>query len=214
MAQCKAKSKRSGVRCKNNAVTGMQVCRMHGGKSLAGADSGTFVTGRYSKHLPDRLAGKYLEALADKDLIRLNEEIALVDTRLRDQLDHLAVAGMAANGWSRAKDAFDAFRIANASGRRAAMRVALNNLESILNTGADDAIAWKTILDLIESRRKLVETERRRLLDEDQVITVERLMIFVSAISDIIRRNVASREERGAVSHEVRLLVAGSDNSR
>ena len=28
--QCSAKSKRSGVRCLNNAVTGATICRMHG----------------------------------------------------------------------------------------------------------------------------------------------------------------------------------------
>lgn len=28
--QCKAKSKRSGVRCLNNAVKGASICRMHG----------------------------------------------------------------------------------------------------------------------------------------------------------------------------------------
>lgn len=30
MSQCRAKSKRSGVRCKNHAVQGKSVCRMHG----------------------------------------------------------------------------------------------------------------------------------------------------------------------------------------
>lgn len=30
MIQCKAKSKRSGIQCKNNAVRGKSVCRMHG----------------------------------------------------------------------------------------------------------------------------------------------------------------------------------------
>ncbi len=30
MVQCKAKSKRSGVQCKNNAVKKKTVCRMHG----------------------------------------------------------------------------------------------------------------------------------------------------------------------------------------
>jgi len=32
-SQCKAKSKRSGVRCRAPAVKGKSVCRMHGGKS-------------------------------------------------------------------------------------------------------------------------------------------------------------------------------------
>ena len=30
MTQCKAKSKRSGLQCKNNTVKGKAVCRMHG----------------------------------------------------------------------------------------------------------------------------------------------------------------------------------------
>lgn len=30
MVQCKAKSKRSGIQCRNQAVNGKSVCRMHG----------------------------------------------------------------------------------------------------------------------------------------------------------------------------------------
>lgn len=32
--QCSAKSKRSGERCKNRAMTGKKVCRIHGGKAV------------------------------------------------------------------------------------------------------------------------------------------------------------------------------------
>lgn len=34
MAQCKAKSKRSGERCKKHALKGKNVCKIHGGKSI------------------------------------------------------------------------------------------------------------------------------------------------------------------------------------
>ena len=30
MVQCKARSKRSGVQCRNHAVSGKRVCRIHG----------------------------------------------------------------------------------------------------------------------------------------------------------------------------------------
>ena len=36
MAQCAAKSKQSGERCKKDAVASMSVCHIHGGKSLTG----------------------------------------------------------------------------------------------------------------------------------------------------------------------------------
>ena len=37
-ARCTAKSKRTGKRCKNVAVRGKRVCRLHGGLSLSGED--------------------------------------------------------------------------------------------------------------------------------------------------------------------------------
>lgn len=213
MAQCIAKSKRSGERCRKHAIKTSRVCAIHGGKSLKGTDAPSFVTGRYSKYLPDQLQERYQEALQDEELIRLDDEIALIDARLREQLDRLTVVGMNAGGWDAARAHFRAFRLATNRGRRVAALEALNALEAVLDANTSDSVAWSTIRELIDDRRKLVETERRRLLDEDQVITVERLMLFVAAISDIIRRNVASREERASVADEVRLLVSGSPGS-
>lgn len=40
MQRCKAKSKRSGERCKNFAVKGCKVCRMHGAKGGPKTDEG------------------------------------------------------------------------------------------------------------------------------------------------------------------------------
>ena len=41
-----------------------------------------FETGRYSKYLPTRLAGRYEEARADPELLALRDDIALLDTRV------------------------------------------------------------------------------------------------------------------------------------
>lgn len=40
MQRCKAKSKRSGERCKNYAVRGYSVCRMHGARGGPKTDEG------------------------------------------------------------------------------------------------------------------------------------------------------------------------------
>src|SRR5690606_14036435 len=58
MAQCKAKSKRSGVRCKKDAVIGGEVCHIHGGKTPKGVDSPQYIHGRYSKTLPQQIRAK------------------------------------------------------------------------------------------------------------------------------------------------------------
>ena len=53
-------------------------------------------------------------------------------------------------------------------------------------------------------------TNSTRLLVARDGVTVERLMILVAAVVDIVKRNVASREERAAVADEVRRLVSGN----
>jgi len=171
MSQCRAISKRSGERCRKHSSKGLNVCSMHGGKSLRGVDSPRFKTGRHSRYLPANMVEKYEQALADEELMRLNDEIALVDALLQNQLEYL-------------------------------------------NQEGEEPVAWAQVMGLVEQRRKLVDTERKRLLDEDQVITIERLMILVAAVADIVQRNVASREERAAVANELRLLVSGADGPR
>jgi hypothetical protein len=203
-------SKRTRVRCKRFAAPGRATCNLHGGKSLKGVNATSFKHGRFSKYLPDRLVERYREALADEELLRLDDEIALLDTRLQDLLARLHQDGEGPGAWHQIHDAHQRLEQAIARDDANATQAGLVMLSNAIASGRDESSAWRMILQLIEQRRKLVDTERRRLLDEDQVITVERLMIFVAALTDIIRRNVASREERAAVSNEIRCLVSGN----
>ena len=210
MNQCKAMSKRSGERCRKHSSKGLNVCAMHGGKSLRGVDSMTFKTGRYSKYLPDRLVERYEEALNDVELMRLDDEIALVDAKLQDVLEQLPAESEGPGARQQLRDAHQRLEQAIAREDANATHAGVVMLGEAIASGRDECAAWGMILELIEQRRKLVDTERRRMLDEDQFISVERLMILVAALTDIIRRNVASREERAAVSNEIRCLVSGN----
>jgi len=210
MAQCTAKAKQTGKRCRRHATPGRSVCRMHGGKSLSGVDSPRFKTGRYSRYLPDRLVERHEEALNDAESMRLDDEIALVNTKLQDVLERLHQDGEGPGAWQQLRDAHQRLEQAVARDDANATHTGLVMLGEAIAGGRDESTAWRMILELIEQRRRLVDTERKRLLDEDQVITVDRLMVLVGALVDIIRRNVASREERAAVSNEIRCLVSGN----
>ena len=153
---------------------------MHGGKSLAGVDHGQFTHGRYSKFLPDSLAMTYHRALADKDLISMNDEMALIDTRLATMLDRATGQAVGAREWNKAREYFNAFRSHTNAGRQQRAIEALDRLGSLLMAPQSDDAAWNEIVDLIEARRKLAVTERKRLLDEDQVITIDRLMLLMA----------------------------------
>src|SRR5690606_19849988 len=103
--RCTAKAKGSGERCKNAAVNGFTVCRMHGAGSKGKPGGRPIKHGRYSKHLPERLAGKYAEAQADERLLELRDEIALLDARLGELLGSLD-AGESGALWQALKAAY------------------------------------------------------------------------------------------------------------
>jgi hypothetical protein len=67
MTQCTAHSKRTGERCKAQAITGRHLCRHHGGKSLEGIANPNYKDGRYSRVMPKRLMDTYKRAANDGD---------------------------------------------------------------------------------------------------------------------------------------------------
>src|SRR5215212_1797217 len=85
---CGAKTRR-GTECKNPAMQNGR-CRMHGGASLKGTDLPQFRSGRYSKSIPDRLVGRYKEALSDEERHDLRDEIALAEAKIFDLLSGMA----------------------------------------------------------------------------------------------------------------------------
>ena len=88
MAQCTAKSKRTGERCKANAVQGYSVCRMHGaGSPHQGRPGGAPpVTGRYSIKRAE-LAKRAAQFQADPTPGDLTGELALMRALLQEYLD-------------------------------------------------------------------------------------------------------------------------------
>jgi hypothetical protein len=89
--QCKAKSKQSGQQCKKSAVPGFEVCEIHGGKSLRGADHPNFKTGIYAKDTPHKFHEK-AQRFLDADPFDLIPEIALMRTLLADYLSRFEIS--------------------------------------------------------------------------------------------------------------------------
>jgi hypothetical protein len=81
--KCSAKAKSTGQPCQRDAVTGSKVCYVHGGATRRGEDSPNFKHGRYSPHLPKRIATK-MQQFADADPLDLTEEMMLAKAILAD----------------------------------------------------------------------------------------------------------------------------------
>ena len=207
MAQrCKAKSKRTGEQCGAWAVPGREVCHWHGGKSPRGLAHPSTKTGRFSKDLPTRMLGNYQAALSDPDLVALREELALVTARESDLLSRVDT-GEAGAHWHGIRQALADFRSAQRREDGAAAASALREMERLVDLGIADYRAWAELLGAIESRRRLAETERRRLEAMQQMITTERAMLLVAALVDAVRRHVDDRRVLDAIGREVEKIV-------
>jgi hypothetical protein len=200
--QCGAKT-RSGSPCSARAMPNGR-CRMHGGTSLAGVASPTLTTGRYSKYLPERLLERYQDAAQDADLLAMRQELALLDARLADVLQRVDT-GESGALWKNVQDAFRDFERERNSEREF---VAWKRLASTIQDGMADYAAWQEVGRLIDQRQRLAESERKRLVDMRQMITAERAMVLLAAITDTIRRHVSDRSTLAAISADLARLAA------
>ena len=209
LPQCTALSRRSGERCRNPAVHGLDVCRMHGGGSPhRGTRSGRPIRhGRYSRLLPDRLAARYQEAERDNALLNLRAEISLIDARLAELLGHLST-GESGQSWREALAAWRYLTDMAATGDVGLFRGAMDNLGRILQRGASDPRTWGEIVALVETRRRLVESERRRLVEMQQMISAEQAMALLASVTAIIRENIPDGPTRNRIASGIRGLLA------
>lgn len=198
MAQCTAMSRQSGQQCKQNAVTGKSVCVYHGGKTPGGIASPHFKTGRHSKYLPTRMIEAYEAARQDGELLDLTNEIAVLDARINDLMRRVDT-GEAGVLWGKAQTAFSDLESARVSQDADGMRTALFELGGLLKKGHSDYAVWAEIQNLMEQRRKLVETERRRRVDMHTMMRDDEAMLLVSYLISSVTTHVKDRDTLAAI---------------
>jgi hypothetical protein len=208
VAQCTATSKRSKQRCRAPSMRGKTVCVTHGGKSPSGIAAGGFRTGRYSKHLPSRLLATYETAQRDPDLLALREEVALVDARLTDLLARVET-GESGFVWRELRDTYREYRKALALTDIPEMKARLEEIGTLITRGVSDEAAWIDIRATLEQRRKLVESERKRLVEMQQMLSAEQAAVMVRALVASVREHVDDPRILRAISDDLaRLAVA------
>lgn len=205
--RCRAKSKRSQERCKRWATPGREVCRMHGGRTLMGLAAPRLKTGRYSKFLPTRLAADYERAAHDPELLALSHELAVVDVRIKDLLSRVDT-GEAGEVWHHARAAWHTFKHAQAEDRPLMQARAAVQLDRLLEQAVGDYTAWHEIIQLIEQRRKLVESEAKRLVAMQEMMTKEQAMLWLGTLVAILKRHITDRETLQKISLDLSALVS------
>lgn len=207
MSLCGAKT-RKGEPCRQRSMPNGR-CRMHGGASLSGLASPQWKTGRYSKVLPTRLLDRYHEGLNDRDLLALTDEIAVVNARLGELVGQLDGGGQEEKweaitmGLDFCDAAIQAKDMPRLLGHLAAMR-------EVVRQGQADGLLWEEIGNWMERARKLRETEQRRLVAMQQVITSEQAMVLVAALTMAVRTHVHDVDTLRLINDEFTRTLAAT----
>ena len=188
--QCRATADTTGKQCRRNACTGSSYCVYHGKRSSPHVLNAKFITGRHSESLMGGLVASYAATLSDKELLSMRDDIALIDANInyllkRQKTDAESLESLV-DGNPKVYDKKKA-----AVERRAA---------------ADTT----TLIDLLEQRRKLVETEMKRRTLAQTLVPVEQAMAVIGKIVDIITNNVVDKPTLRNIVRDLDELLASA----
>jgi hypothetical protein len=206
MKTCGARTKHDGTPCERSPVRGRTRCRLHGGRTLVGTASPTYRNGRYSIYIPERLRERYEAAESDQELLSLKSELALTDARLMDLLARVNT-GESGQLWADLRRAHREFTVARGAKDVPKMNVALARMEQLIESATDDHQAWAAIGGLIEQRRRLAESEAKRLASLHQMMTKEEALLMAHQVIDIMTRHVTDKQVLSAIIVDMQRLT-------
>lgn len=203
--QCGAKT-RDGDPCKNPPMRGAKRCRMHGGKSPRGLAHPSTKHGRRSIDLPTRMLADYEAERGDPDLLNLSDSIAVTRARRSDLFRQLEQSG-SASLFLDLLATWQQFERAQRAKDGEAMSVALQEVGRLIKRGATDASKWREIMALQEQERKLVESEQKRRVAMNTMLTAEKGQLLVRALLASVNSHVSDKSVLAAIGSDIMELV-------
>jgi hypothetical protein len=166
-------------------------CNLHGGKNLRGIAHPNFTVGETSKYMvPLRMRADYETALSDPKLLELKADIAAVQSRAQDLIKRVDT-GESGHLWKMLRKAYTDLQDAK---DKAAQLVALSELGALINRGSADYHAWEEFGKQVDRKQRLVESERKRAIELQQTVTLDRLNPLMVAIINYVRRRITERD--------------------
>lgn len=194
--------------CLKPALYGHRFCAHH---ANIGSPSGPrlYKNRRASKYhgaLPARLVAAYEASLDDGRLLQMREEVALLDSRIVDLLARVD-SGESGRLWGKLGESHQEFSLARRQGKVELMQEKLAELEALIAAGKHDAEAWREIQQALDLRRKLVESERKRIGEQQQAVTAEQLAGFMSTLLELLTHEIDDTATLSRISNKLYQMV-------
>lgn len=189
-------------------MRGSKRCRKHGGKSLKGIASATYKHGLRSKYMPRNLGARFHEAMNDPALLKLDQDVGLVEAQLLEALRKFEEPGA---DWARARRLFAEMDAAILAGDGMAANARRAELKNLIATGCAEAHTRQELLDLIEHRRRLIDSIRKHEVQAQEILTLQQAQVLYSGLCHIVRREVQDRKVLHRISEAFVRLIGAVD---
>lgn len=183
-------------------------CKFHGGMSYKnrGANAPKFKDGKYSKYMPKRLLESYQNCREDAEILSLNDDIALTESRVTDVLSRVDTAESGALWDELSKTAQD-FKVARRANDTERVGQLLEDILKLIAKGKGDRENWREIGDLLERKRKLSESQLKLLTTKQEFISRQQAIQFVGAIVAVVKENVDDPAVKRKISAGIQSLM-------
>ena len=204
---CGAKT-RADSDCQRLPVAGgANRCKFHGGASLSGVAHPQYKDGSRARGVIARKLGQmYEDALQDDRLLELRSDLAIIEYRLADLIDNMEEMDSGDN-WKEVERLYSRMRKAVQSNNQQSFLSNLNLLGQLITKGVSEHDRWQVIIDTIQNRRILVESERRRLVEMQQMMTAEQAMAMLTYVVSVIRKHVDDPKTLAAISTDISAYI-------
>ncbi len=204
MALCGAKAKSTGKPCRRRAMANGR-CYLHGGKSLKGVFSPLYRGKGYSKYMPGNIRQIVSEVIHTADILELRAEIATVDALLAEMWK--AYEGGVGPEWvGELSGEFESLIAVlsdpslNPQERNERWEAGVGKVRALLRRGADTFERIEKITELIEQRRKLVDSEVKREIAAGNFIPKAHVLLFLDMIARAIREVLDSESRNKLIA--------------
>ncbi len=196
--------------CGNQPIKGNpnKKCRNHGGLALSGVNHPRFKHGRFSKYIPDDLDSRLHELNESRnegEFLSLKHQIKLVEVRL-SQIEEKLGSGDSEKTWREVKEAKNEIQTALKSGNKDKIISAFQKLNLAIDEGIEEYRSWNELFKAQRQYAKLISSERKKLIEDRYMLSVDEVMILLSMVGYVIRENVSDANIRRKLANEIKII--------
>ena len=169
---------------------------------------------RYAETLPERMKETFITEVNDPELLSLRRDIGLLEARREDLIKRVN-NGESGQLWHQLRHHLRQMTEAKRDGDERNVQFHFGQIARLITQGHQDYMAWNDVLGIIEAKRRLSESERKRLMDmqlyvlRDEIYTS--IQNYAESLLAAVKRNVENPEVLKAIAHD--FSVSQSINS-